>query len=177
MENKDITVDELVQLIKELKSGTKTQERPVVVWFDKVGGDLLKYTKWCNVEDFGMELAKQDPEICYNWETGSPFTDHIQCLDPENGVRNITEEERYSFIIPSAIKFDKNGRMIPKIYIHASLSPYMGKNGLTSIQFAKMVYDNLGLPVFLFFPKELKNKIEDDFSGYDECICIKSCSN
>ena len=165
-----ITVDKLVELVNESKTGHTRQEKPIVVWFDRVEGDIMKYAEYGDYIGLATALANTDNEIALNLETGSPFTDHKKVID--NGVvRDITEKERFSFIIPSAIKFDDKGKMIPKVYIHSSWTSNMGKNGFTSIEFSKMVHDNLKLPVFLFYPIEWREKIDDDFSGYEEYLC------
>ena len=154
---KKITVDELVSLIQEYKDGLKNQKKPEIIWFDKVEGDLLKYSPNGYYEDLAYTLSKQDEEIALNPQTGSPLTDHNQIYDEKNkGVRTITEKERYSFILPSAIKFDENGNIISKVYLHTSPTLYIGKNGLTSLEYSKMVFDNLHLPVLLFFPLKLR---------------------
>ena len=167
-----ITVDELVDLVKESKAEQNYPEKPIVVWFDRVEGDILKYAEFGDCMGLADALANSDKEIVLNREKGSPFTDHKKGYDKEkNVVRDITEKERYSFIIPSVIEFDDNGRMITKVYIHSSFTSYIGENGLTSIQFSKMVHENLKLPVFLFFSIEWRDKIDDDFSGYEEYLC------
>lgn len=116
-----LTVEDLLSLIKEYKNGSRKQEKPVIIWFDKVEGDLLKYSSKGNYEDLAYTLANQDEEIALNDQFGSPMTDHDKIYDEEqNVIRNITEEERNSFILPYGIKFDGNGKIISKVYLHKS---------------------------------------------------------
>lgn len=169
---KKITVDELVSLIQEYKKGKRSQNNPEIIWFDKVEGDLLKYSPRGNYEDLAYSLSKQDKEITLNDQTGSPFTDHDQVYDEEkNIVRKITEEERNSFILPYAIKFNDNGQIISNVYLHTSPINYHGKKGLTSFEYSKMVHNNLNIPVLLFFPLKWREKNKENLSGYEEYLC------
>ena len=169
---KKITVYELISYIQEYKDGSKKQNKPEIIWFDKVEGDLLRYSPLGNYEDLAYSLSKQDEEITLNDQTGSPYTDHDQVYDGEkNIIRKITEEERNSFVLPYAIKFDDNGQIITKVYLHTSPINYHGKKGLTSFQYSKMVHNNLNLPVLLFFPFKWKEKIKENLEGYEEYLC------
>lgn len=176
---KKITVDELVTLIQELKSGNKNQAKPAIVWFDKVEGDILRYDAdhgdWVGLAN---ALAKNDNEIAVNPESGSPFTDHKKLYDEEkNIVRDITKEERYSFVLPPVIKFDDEGKLTTKCYIHYSWEPYIGDDGLTTLEYSKMIHEKMKLPVFLFFPIGFKEKINGDFSEYEEFLCTDDPEN
>lgn len=52
-----ITVDQLVGLVKESKSGHNRQEKPIVVWFDRVvGGDILKYAEYGDYIGLATEI-------------------------------------------------------------------------------------------------------------------------
>lgn len=167
-----ITVDSLVSLIQDYKDGLKKQNKPEIIWFDRVEGDLLKYSSKGDYEDLAYTLSKNDDKITLNVQTGSPLTDHDQVYDEEkNTIRKITDEERYSFILPSVIKFDDKGNIVSKVYLHTSPTSYMGKKGLNSLEYSKMVHDNLHLPVLLFFPLKWREKLKDNIEGYNEYVC------
>lgn len=169
-----ISVDELVEMVKASKSSK--QKKPVIVWFENVSGDILKYASFGEPIDLALSLSEADDEIAFNWDAGSPLTDHDKCIDGDK-VRNITDEERYAFIIPSCVKISGSGELITKVYLHSSYIPYIGKKGLNSIQFAEMVHDKLNLPVFLLFPLKWKEKMNADFSAFDEFLCSDSLEN
>lgn len=176
---KKISVDELVTLIKELKSGNKKQTKPVIVWFDKVEGDILKYdADHGDYVGLANALAKNDNEIAVNPTSGSPFTDHKKLYDEKkNIVRDITKEERYSFVLPPVIKFDNEGKLTTKCYIHFSWSPNIGDDGLTTFEYSKMIHEKMKLPVFLFFPLGFKDEINGDFSEFEEFLCTDNPEN
>ena len=164
-----ISVDELVSLIKEHKEGKK-QDKPAVVWFENVEGDLVKYGDHGDYMGFAVGISKDDDQIALNLDTGSPLTDHVYVYDG-NVTRKITEKERREFIVTSAIK------PTTRVYLHSSFTTYMGKNGLDSVEYAKMVHDNLRLPVFLLFPAYWKEKLDVDFSGYQQYLCTDTLEN
>lgn len=168
-----LTVDQLVELIQDYKEGRKKQERPMIIWFDKTEGDILKYARHGDYYGMADALSKNDKEIVLNYETGSPFTDHDNVIDEEKGVvRKITDAERYSFVIPSSIFIEEEGKTrLPKVYLHSSFTRDMGKKGLTTLEFSKMIHDRLNLPVLLFFPLIWKEKIKDSLEGYEELVC------
>lgn len=170
MEN--IKVKELISLIQDYKEGLKKQNQPEIIWFDKVEGDLLEFTPKGYYEDLAYTLSKKDEDIVVNDQTGSPLTDHNQIFDEKkNTIRNITEEERYSFILPPVLKFDAKGNISTKVYLHTSPTSYIGKKGLTSLEYSKMVHDKLHLPVLLFFPLRWREKLKKDIDGYKEYVC------
>lgn len=172
--NKVFSVDELVEMVKASKSSK--QKKPVIVWFENVSGDILKYASFGEPYDLAVSLSKADDEIALNHDAGSPLTDHDKCIDGDK-VRNITDEERYAFIIPSCVKISGSGELITKVYLHSSYIPYIGEKGLNSIQFAEMVHDKLNLPVFLLFPLKWKKKMKADFSAFDEILCSDELEN
>lgn len=172
--NKVISVDELVEMVKASKSSK--QKKPVIVWFENVSGDILKYASIGEPYDLAVSLSKADDEIALNGDAGSPLTDHDKCFDGDK-VRNITDEERYAFIIPSCVKISGSGELITKVYLHSPIIPYIGEKGLNSIQFAEMVHDKLNLPVFLLFPLKWKEKMNADFSAFDEILCSDELEN
>lgn len=172
--NKVISVDELVEMVKASKSSK--QKKPVIVWFENVSGDILKYASFGEPFDLALSLSNADDEIAFNRDTGSPLTDHDKCIDGDK-VRNITDEERYAFIIPSCVKISGSGELITKVYLHSPIIPYIGEKGLNSIQFAEMVHDKLNLPVFLLFPLKWKEKMNADFSAFDEILCSDELEN
>lgn len=169
---KRISVEELVSLIQENKTGNKKQPKPAIVWFNKVEGDILKYSKCGNCLGLAKALAEKDNEIALNLQVGSPLTDSTIGYDEsKNVVRDITENERHSFILPNVMKYEPTGLMLTKCYIHSSIIPYIGKKGPTTLEFSKMLHDKLKIPVFLFFPLKFREKIESDFSDYVEYLC------
>ena len=172
--NKVISVDELVEMVKASKSSK--QKKPVIVWFENVSGDILRYASIGEPYDLAVSLSKADDEIALNGDAGSPLTDHDKCFDGDK-VRNITDEERYAFIIPSCVKISGSGELITKVYLHSPIIPYIGEKGLNSIQFAEMVHDKLNLPVFLLFPLKWKEKMNADFSAFDEILCSDELEN
>lgn len=172
--NKVISVDEFVEMVKASKSSK--QKKPVIVWFENVSGDILKYASIGEPYDLAVSLSKADDEIALNGDAGSPLTDHDKCFDGDK-VRNITDEERYAFIIPSCVKISGSGELITKVYLHSPIIRYIGKKGLNSIQFAEMVHDKLNLPVFLLFPLKWKEKMNADFSAFDEILCSDELEN
>ncbi|MCH5230124.1 MAG: hypothetical protein J1F12_09065 [Muribaculaceae bacterium] len=172
--NKVISVDELVEMVKASKSSK--QKKPVIVWFENVSGDILKYASFGEPYDLAVSLSEADDEIAFNRDAGSPLTDYDKCIDGDK-VRNITDEERYAFIIPSCVKISGSGELITKVYLHSPIIPYIGEKGLNSIQFAEMVHDKLNLPVFLLFPLKWKEKMNADFSAFDEILCSDELEN
>lgn len=172
--NKVFSVDELVEMVKASKSSK--QKKPVIVWFENVSGDILKYASFGEPFDLACSLSEADDEIALNLDAGSPLTDHDKCIDGDK-VRNITDEERYAFIIPSCVKISGSGELITKVYLHSPIIPYIGEKGLNSIQFAEMVHDKLNLPVFLLFPLKWKEKMNADFSAFDEILCSDELEN
>lgn len=172
--NKVFSVDELVEMVKASKSSK--QKKPVIVWFENVSGDILKYASFGEPYDLAVSLSKADDEIALNHDAGSPLTDHDKCIDGDK-VRNITDEERYAFIIPSCVKISGSGELITKVYLLSPIIPYIGEKGLNSIQFAEMVHDKLNLPVFLLFPLKWKKKMNADFSAFDEILCSDELEN
>lgn len=171
---KVISVDELVEMIEAGKSSK--QDKPVVVWFENVSGDILKYASFGEPIDLALSLSEADDDIALNLETGSPLTDHDTCIEGGK-IKKITDNDRYKFLIPSCVRISGSGKLITKVYIHSSYTPYIGEKGLDSIQFAEMVHSKLNIPVFLLFPLKWKEKMNADFSSYDEFLCSDSLEN
>lgn len=172
---KNISVASLVDLIKDYKQGKRTQEKPAVVWFENVREDILKYARAGDPLGLACGLSENDEEIAFYSKAGSPLTDSEWGYDETIGqVRKIQDSEREEFVIPSVIRFDDSGEIKTKIYIHGAMTSYIGEEGLNSVQYGKMIHDNLGIPVFLFYPFKNKEKIKADFSEYDEYLCSDS---
>lgn len=171
MGNKELSVDELVNLITELKTGQKTQERPVVVWVDKVEGDILKYADYGDYRGLAQSFCDNDGRVVFNAQIGTSFTGHDYYIDENGDKKKITDSLRNQFFIPEVIRSNSNGDIITKIYIHSPLSCNIGEKGITSAQLGKMIKDKLGISVFMFYPLSWREKFKKHFQEYDEVIC------
>lgn len=168
-----IAVDELIDLLDEYISDNKIQSRPAILWIDKPTFTLLNHTgsNPTDITGFALNLAALSNNRIAFWDkAGSPLTDHKYISD--NGVvRLITEEERYTFCLPSVIKKSNDGELITKVFIHTPLACTIGDEGITSIQYGVMIHEKLSIAVFLFFPLSWKESIYADLSAYDQFLC------
>lgn len=176
MENKKLTVDELVTFITELKTGQKTQERPVVVWVDKVEGDILTYAHYGDYRGLAESFSDKDGKVVFNAQVGTSFTDHDYYIDEKGVTKKITDSLRNHFFITSVIRNKNNGDFFTKVYIHSPFSCSVGEKGVTSAQLGEMVKNELGITVFLFYPLAWREKLKEHFHKYDEVICTDNLS-
>lgn len=167
---KRISVDDLVALILEYADSDKTQDRPVIVWFDNVEADILKYSPHSDPAGFASALSRSNNKIAFYEKAGSPLTDHDHVGDGNGGVRRLSDEERMKFAIPS----DVIRQGITKVFIHAPYICYIGEKGLTSLEYGVMVHNELSMPVFIMYPHSWKERIKADISHYDEYLCSAS---
>lgn len=170
-EQKKISVDELVNMIHNSKDPKNKPTKPVVVWFDNVRDNIRRYAKAGDVVGLASALADNDAEITFYSKAGSPLTDQPYAA-VGNTITNLTDEDHREFIIPSCMV--ENGELKTKVFIHASIIGYIGEKGLTSFEYGQLVYERLKLPVFLFYSIKHKEKIDADFSKYDEYYCVPS---
>ena len=170
-EQKKISVDELVNMIRNSKDPKNTPTKPIVVWFDNVRDDIRRYAKVGDVLGLASALADNDAEITFYSKPGGPLTDLPYAVVGDT-ISKLTDENLYEFILPSCMV--ENGEIKTKVFIHASIIGYFGEKGLTSFEYGQLVYERLNLPVFLFYSIKHKEKIDADFSKYDEYYCVPS---
>lgn len=166
-----ISVDELVNMIRNSKDPKNKPTKPVVVWFDNVRDDIRRYAKAGDVLGLASALANNDTEITFFSKPGGPLTDQPYAVAGDT-VTKLTDKDLYEFILPSCMV--ENGEIKTKVFIHASIIGYIGEKGLTSFEYGQLVYERLNLPVFLFYSKKHKEKIVADFSKYEEYYCVPS---
>lgn len=166
-----ITLDKFLTMVEEYANGSLEQPRPIIIWIDNLERELVRMDPHGDIVGFAGYLSSLYPTVSATYVPGSPLTGHKYYLT-EKGVSRVSDELRYSLTIDeNVIKYDNNGNLITRLYIHSPFSARLGENGLNSLEYGQILHKHLGIHVILMYPLEWKERFHVDMSDYDQFLC------
>lgn len=176
METK-FTLKTLQERIDKYLAGEK-QDKPLLVWFDCPRDFELLNNRGYHNDHIGLAdwyADVYDKCIVNDRSVGSPLTDARHKFDADGNTVKLTEADRSKFCYNDYL-LQKNEAGVPttRVYIKSDCIGYIGKEGITSVEYVKMFKEHFDMPSLFFISSQNRENIESiaDLAGYEQVVCV-----
>ena len=174
----DYSVISVKELLANLKSFNTGSDKPVVFWCDMPKHLALpQYSDLNDLWAFSELINRKHNLVAVNHESGFPKLGITPIIDDSGEVQmTVPEYKDKPWLNDIRIKHDEDRDIITKLYITCLdyISDGSEKKIQDSINYIRMVSENLNIPVCLMFYNKDKERVLSfaDLSGFDQYLCV-----